>query len=97
VDENAHAALDQDVYRNHYNELAVRYETAKKRLIELDDQQLERRAKREKLDEFITSLSECDGLLVEFDEGLWNAMVESVTVHSNHDLIFKFKNSTELM
>jgi len=96
VDENAHAALDQDDYQRHYNELASRYETTKKRLNELDDQRLDRRAKREKLVEFIATLTKRDVLLAEFDEGLWNALVETVTIHGDHDLTFKFKDGTEL-
>jgi predicted nuclease with TOPRIM domain len=96
VDENAHAALDEEEYQRHYNELATRYESIKKRLTELDEQRLDRRAKHEKLSEFIGTLVRCDGLLTEFDEGLWNATVESVTVRADNDLTFMFKNGKEL-
>jgi len=96
VDENAHAALDQTDYQRRYYELATRYEATKKRLTEIDDQRLDRRAKREKLVEFIAMLTKRDVLLAEFDKGLWNAMVETVTVHGDHDLTFKFKDGTEL-
>jgi len=96
VDENAHAAIDQEEYQRNYSELATRYETTKKRLTELDYQRLDRRAKREKLVEFIATLTKRDGLLAEFDEVLWNAMVETVTVHGGHDLTFTFKDGTEL-
>ena len=96
VDENAHAAIDQVEYQRHYNELASRYEATKKRLTELDDQRLDRRAKREKLVEFIGTLVRCDGLLTEFDAGLWNVMVETVTIYSEHEITFKFKDGSEL-
>ena len=96
VDENAHAALDQEDYQRRYDDLATRYETTKKRLTELDNQLLDRRVKCEKLVEFIDSLTKRDGLLTEFDEGLWNTMVETVTVHGDHNLTFKFKDGTEL-
>lgn len=96
VDENAHAALNQTDYQRRYDELATRYEATKKRLTEIDDQRLDRRAKREKLVEFIDTLRRSDALLTEFDEELWNVTVESVTVHGDHDLTFGFKDGTEL-
>jgi hypothetical protein len=43
----------------------------------------------------IVTLIKCDGLLTEFDEGLWNATLETVTVNGEHDLTFKFKDGTE--
>jgi site-specific DNA recombinase len=97
VDENAHVALDQTDYQRRYYELATWYEATKKRLTEIDDQRLDRRAKREKLVEFIDILRRSDGFLTEFNEKLWNATVESVTVHSEHELTFKFEDGTELL
>ena len=91
VDENARTTLDQDDYQRHYNELAARYEVTKKRLSELGEQRLDRRAKHEKLVGFIATLAKRDGLLTEFDEELWNAMVDKVTVNGEHDVIFNSK------
>jgi hypothetical protein len=79
-----------------YDEMATRYEASKKRLYELNEQRLDRRAKREKLVEFIATLSKHGGLLAGFDEGLWNALVETVTVHGGDKMTFKFKDGTEL-
>jgi site-specific DNA recombinase len=86
-------SVDQEEYQRHYSELATRYGSIKKRLDSIDEQ----RAKREKLDEFIGTLVRRDGLLTEFDEGLWNAMVETVMVHGDNELTFKFKDGTELI
>jgi hypothetical protein len=96
VDENAHSALDQDDYQQRYNTLATRYNAGKKRLGGIDDQRLDRRAKLDKFSEFITTLEQNDDLLNEFDEELWNATLESVTVHSEHKLTFTFKDGKEL-
>jgi site-specific DNA recombinase len=35
-------------------------------------------------------------LLTEFDEGLWNATVDAVTVHSKHEITFAFRDGMEL-
>jgi hypothetical protein len=37
-----------------------------------------------------------DGLITEFDEELWIAIVESVTVHTGHDITLTFKDGNEL-
>jgi hypothetical protein len=41
-------------------------------------------------------LEQQDGLLVGFNESLWNATVESVTVKSKDELWFTFKDGTTL-
>ena len=46
--------------------------------------------------EFIRMLENSDGLLIEFDEGLWNATVEKVTVMVDGSMVFKWRNGTEL-
>jgi len=41
-------------------------------------------------------LKKSDKLLTEFDEGLWIATVDAVTVHSSHEITFIFKDGLEL-
>ena len=55
----------------------------------LDGKLLERRARRAKLAVFIGALREIDGLLDGFDEGLFMALVDSVTVGRGGELTFK--------
>ena len=40
-------------------------------------------------------LENSDGLLTEFDEGLWNATVETVTVQGDGSMVFRWKNGAE--
>ncbi len=95
VNENAHSVLDQDEYQRGYDELVTRYEAVKTKLNHISEQRLERSARREKLTEAITMiLEQQDGLLDGFNESLWNATVESVTVKSKDELIFTFKDET---
>ncbi len=94
VNENAHSILDQDEYQRGYDELVTRYESVKAKLNHIAEQRLERSVRREKLTEAITMLEQQDGLLDGFNESLWNATVESVTVKSKGELIFIFKDGT---
>lgn len=45
--------------------------------------------------EFTRMLECADGLLTEFDEGLWNATVETVTVQVDGNMVFRWKNGVE--
>lgn len=95
VEENAHIALDQEEYERRYGVLAARYEDVKKRLESANEQRLDRKDKYMKLMAFIDSLKRSN-LLTEFDEELWNAAVDLVTVYSEQTLVFTFKDGTEL-
>lgn len=41
-------------------------------------------------------VSELDELLIEFNEKLWNLVIDSVTVFEDERLVFEFKNGTEV-
>lgn len=53
---------------------------------------MERKQRRQKMLEFIRILEQADGLLTEFDEGLWNATVESVMVQVDGSIEFRWRN-----
>ena len=95
VEENARTALDQESYTVRYDELAARYETAEAKLAANKTARQERRVRREKLTAFIDRIEARDGLLTEFDEGLWNATVETVTVKYGGELEFRFRGYVE--
>ena len=81
VDENARSVIDQAQYQQRYNGLVVRYEKAKDGLGKIEELRKARRAKREQLDAFLATLSQQDSVLTEFDETLWFAIADKVTVY----------------
>ncbi|MEA4949934.1 MAG: hypothetical protein VB068_09845 [Petrimonas sp.] len=42
--------------------------------------------------EFILMLEQADRLIMDFDEGLWNAIVERVAVQFDGSIVFRWKN-----
>ena len=68
---------------------------ASQRLKQFEDQSTERKQRRQKMLEFIRMLENADGLLAEFDEGLWNATVEAVTVQSAGSMVLRWRNGME--
>lgn len=96
VEENAHSALNQAEYEERYKDLAARYESIKKDIEEINEKRLERSAKQERIEEFIKILEKSYIILTEFDDELWNAVIEIVKVNSEKDITFVFKDGFEL-
>ena len=96
VEENAQSAMDQKKYQQRYEALVKRYEAAQNALARLNDKRSERSAKRENIGNFINSLKQRDKLLTDFDEELWNSVVDKVTVHSENRITITFKDGLEL-
>lgn len=92
IAENATQAINQDEYSDRYAALQQRYEVAAARLSELDRQRTERKVKRDKLMEFIQILKDSAGTLTAFDEGLWRATVERITVQPDGAMLFTLKD-----
>ena len=57
---------------------------------------MERTAKRKKIAQFLDGLKCHGALLTEFDEKLWLATVESVTVYSEREVTVRFKDGNEV-
>ena len=96
IDDTARHALDQQEYQQRYNDLCQRYEKAQARLGEVENQRLERTAKRVKIMLFMEQLNARDTLVETFDEELWYSTVDFVTVLENKELIFTFRDGRKV-
>lgn len=91
IAENAQVGLDPDEYVRREAALVDRYDAAKTAMTDIEAQIQERKNRRTKLAAFIRALEKQEGLITVFDEQLWNATVESVTVYSKERMVFCFK------
>lgn len=96
VEENTHSVLNQTEYEERYNALAQRYESIKKELEVIEKKTLEKSAKYESILAFIKELEKKDSLLEKFDEELWGATINTITIKANNEVIFEFKDGTKL-
>ncbi len=96
VAENTITQQDQDAYLERYRGLKARYEAATQRLKQIEDQRSERKQRRQKMLEFIRMFEQADGLLPEFDEGVWNATVETATVQLDGNMVFRWRNGVKM-
>ncbi len=97
IEENTVKALDQSDYERRYNTLAERYESTVKRMNELYDKQEHRDAKLRQISRCLEVIRGTDTLLTEFDEKMWNIMLESATVYSRERIVFLFADGTEVV
>ena len=96
IAENSRVALDQDEYEKRYAELTTRYEKAKAKYDDIAEQIESKKAKRELFKGFIRTLEKHDGIIEEFDAGIWSSLVQEVIVKSKDDIRFIFKNGFEV-
>jgi len=96
IAENARIAQDQGEYQKRYNGLVERYERAKARFDEVTEAIAQRSAKRERLAGFIRMLETQKEPVAEFDERLWGAMVDYVTVGVDGGMTVMFRDGTSV-
>ena len=52
--------------------------------------------KRERIRRFLDQLREQDGLIIEFDEGIFHSLTERLTVKSKQDITVRFRDGGEI-
>lgn len=96
VKENASQATNQVDYTNRYNALVDRYENLQLRYDSLQAQRQRRQLQAAAMDDCLTALEEVNLLQITFSETLWTAAINHVTVHADGQLVFHFKNGTDI-
>jgi len=71
----------------------ARYEKAKGRIERIEELSQARRAKRELLNSFLATLFR-QNILTEFDETLWLAVVDNITIYSADNIQFTYRDGT---
>ena len=97
IEENSRNAQDQASYLARYNNLVDRYDTTKARIEALQDKKAQRQQKADLIGGFMFELHEQDGSITEFRNRLWYSTVDTVTVHADGRLVFRFLNDMEII
>ena len=96
INENAASPMNQDEYISRYDGYTVRFNKAKDEYEKLRKAMEQRQLKADIISGFMFEISELDDLPIEFDEKLWNSVIDMVTVYEDERLVFKFKNGAEI-
>ena len=95
IAENSQTAQNQEEYTARYNGFVERYEKAKAQLEQLRTTKAEREAQAEAIGAFMFEVQELDAL-TEFDEKLWLTIIDTITVHADGRMTFKFRGGKTL-
>lgn len=76
--------------------MVERYDKARKQFDEANRQISEKNARSERIEDFIGNLKEQNGVIEEFDPWLWACMVDFVIVGRRKEMIFTFRDGTEI-
>ena len=96
VHENANQATDQATYAERYNSLVERYEKLQAEYDALQQQKERRQIQAEAVSGCLAALEALDLLDISFSDGLWNTVVDHVTVYADGHMVFHIKNGTEM-
>ena len=93
---NASATVTEEEYKRRYNDLTERYQVAEEKLNTLLAERKRMEAEALAISGMLFELMDLEQLPIEFDEKLWNATVERLTVYEDERLVFSLKDGTEI-
>ena len=96
VEENARQIQDQEQYSRQFREMDAEYEAAKKSVEDIKEQLLQQSLRKDKIRRYLDELLKAGDIVTEFDAGIWQATVETVTVRPNKTYVFMFRDGTEI-
>jgi DNA invertase Pin-like site-specific DNA recombinase len=96
IDDNTRRSRDQVLYQKEYQALVDRYESIRSRLDGVETEKQNCLLRKEKIVRFLEDIRKREGLLTEFDEAIFQAFVENMTVYSKTDLAVKFRDGNEI-
>lgn len=96
VDSNSSRLQNQDEYTNMFNEAESRFQILEKEISELNTRIASIKAQREKIAIYLNTLKADNKIIEEFNEDLWCAFVDKVTVYTDNNLKFPFKDGSDM-
>lgn len=96
VKSNASKPQDQLSYYKKYAELEEKYNLLKADYDKLVSQKEEKNAKAIRIEKFIQDIKNHKEEMVEFNEPLWNLLVENAIVHKDKSITFRFRSGVEI-
>lgn len=95
IAENSQTVQSQEEYATRYNGFVDRYEKTKAQLEQLRTIKAARETQAEAIGAFMFEVQELD-TLTDFDEKLWLTIIDTVTVHADGQMTFKFQGGKTL-
>jgi hypothetical protein len=93
---NARFAVNQDEFNERHKGYMERHRIATEQVAQLETLRNTRREKHKTLETFIRDIETRPVIIDEFDEKLWLAIIDKVTVLPEGRLVFTFKDGTDI-
>ena len=96
INENASIAMSQEEYNRQYDAYAARFEKAQVTYEKLQAEKQTATAEADAIAQTMKEISSVQDLPIEFEEHLWFALVDRVTVYHDERIVFRFKTGQEI-
>ena len=96
INENASVAMSQEEYNRQYDAYAARFEKAQVKCEKLMAERQAAIAEANTIAQTMKEIASVQDLPIEFEEHLWFALVDQVTVFHDERLVFRFKTGQEI-
>ena len=93
---NASANLTEEAYTQQYTDLTRQYEEKKAEYEALLERRKAMEATAVVFSGILFRLTELEEIPIDFDEALWNTLVDHVTVYADERIVFSFMDGTEI-
>ena len=96
MEENTRQIQNQAQNTRRFSEQDAECKKAEEQITHLHEKILAQSGKKEQVRRCLEELRKCGDTIEKFDLGLWNSMVESVTVFADKRLVFLFRDETKV-
>ena len=97
IDRNARAVQNQAEYLEDYNRYCDRHKELTSRSDALKKERQERLYRADGFSSFVKAMKKLDGAVAEFDDKLWQILLETATVNADGTITFRFYNGMEIL
>jgi hypothetical protein len=96
INGNASSMITEEEYYAKHGELYARFERTEEKLNGLRQRREQMQNDAIAIGGMLFELTELDTLPITFDEKLWNAAIERVTVYADERVVFHFKDRKDI-
>ena len=93
---NEKGTVSEEEYRRRYNDLTDRFRAEEEKYKQLTARRNRMEAESVSIGGMLTELEELEAPPIEFDEKLWHAVVDRVTVYNDDRLVYSLKDGSEI-
>ena len=96
INENASVAMSQEEYSKQYDAYVERFEKAQVRYEKLQAERQAAIAEADTIAQTMKEIASVQELPIEFEDHLWFALIDRVTIYRDERIVFRFKTGQEI-